>query len=170
MPSGGPHKLKRRALPTDRTHLPRIPRRSWLLSTRLLLVKATWRSDCNGCDCGSAPAPFKQAPGSCPCLSPSPPSPQCPCPVFLPGTNSPQCCVPRPLSRISKRPAPSKPPRRPAGWHLHPGSCSHSAISIPSSPCCRGQKAGPVPASSVSPAHGHTWSFLGGPLPRKLCG
>ena len=37
-----PHKVKRRALPTDRTHLPRIPRRSWLLSTRLLLVKATW--------------------------------------------------------------------------------------------------------------------------------
>lgn len=51
-----PHKLKRRALPTDRTHLPRIPRRSWLLSTRLLLVKATWRNDCNGCDCGSAEA------------------------------------------------------------------------------------------------------------------
>lgn len=112
------------------------------------------------------PVPLSPMSPSPPC----PPSPQCPCPVFLPGTNSPQHCVPRPLSRISKRPAPSKPPRRPADWHLHPGSRSHSAINLPSSPCCCGQKAGPVPASSVSPAHGHTRSFLGGPLPRQPCG
>lgn len=93
---------------------------------------------------GSMPQhPSSRSPVLAPCPSPSPPCPpslQCSCPIFLPGTNSPaQQCRPRPLSRISERPVPSKPPPRPADWHLHPSSRLQSAISLPSSPCCPGQ-------------------------------
>lgn len=60
--------------------------------------------------------------------------------------------------------------RPPPRFTLTPGHQSSPLHPAARTQGCPGQRAGPVPVSPVSPAHGCPRSLLGGPLPWQLCG